>query len=92
MQDAFITVLELVPDEKRMTKLSGLPDDSEDERQTDRGLQVVVGALLDRLALLAPRAARLRVAGERNLDDDVLALVEEGRVAEPRGNVDLGRR
>ena len=59
---------------------------------TDRGLQVVMCALLDRLALLAPRAARLGVAGERNLDNDVLALVEEGRVAEPRRNVDLGRR
>ena len=51
-----------------------------------------MGALLDRLALLAPCAARLRVASERNLDDDVLALVEEGRVAEARRNIDLGRR
>ena len=59
---------------------------------TDRCLQIVVGALLDRLALLAPRAARLRVASERNLDDDVLTLVEEGRIAEPWRHVDLGRR
>ena len=51
-----------------------------------------MGALLDRFALLAPRAARPRVARERNLDDDVLALVKEGRIAEPRRNVDLGCR
>lgn len=31
-----------------------------------------------------------RVAGERNLDDYVLALVKEGSVAEARRYVDLG--
>ena len=51
-----------------------------------------MGALLDNLAILGPRAARFGVAGERNLDDDVLSLLEEGRVAEPWRHVDLGRR
>lgn len=57
------------------------------------GLRVhaVVTPALDGLALALPQDARPRVADEGYLDDGVLALVEEGRVAEPRRNVDLGR-
>ena len=39
-----------------------------------------------------PRDLGSWIASERNLDDDVLALVEEGRVTEARRDVDLGRR
>ena len=48
-------------------------------------LDLEVTAGLDAVALSHPSDARLGVAGERNLDDAVLALVEEGRITEPGG-------
>lgn len=53
-------------------------------------LDLEVAARLDGLALALPRDPGLGVAGERDLDDAVLALVEEGRVAEPRRHVQPG--
>ena len=46
-----------------------------------------VSAGLDGLSLPGPLDPGLGVAGEWDLDDPVLALVEEGRVTEPRGHV-----
>ena len=55
------------------------------------GLDLEVSSGLDGLSLALPRDPWLGVSGEGDLDDSVLTLVEEGRVAETRRHVQTSR-
>ena len=55
------------------------------------GLDLEVSSGLDGLSLALPGDPWLGVSGEGDLDDSVLTLVEEGRVAETRRHVQTSR-